>query len=357
MKQVVIIGAGLAGSCVAAQLVQAGLQVTLIDGRLPGAASPVAAGLINPVAGQRMALNWRAAEMLAALHAFFDTPLLAPLRVHLHALPIYRPFASAQQANDWAGSATALTHVVQLQTTPHQPATLHNPHGGIWVRGGGWLDVPTFLPALHAQLAHTGRCRIIHAMVDTSHISPNKHSIALGHDTLHYDALLWASGHHLPPAPFAQPLHSLRPLTGQLLHLQLRPDPGLTYILAGQGYLLPRGAGHYVLGSTHEKHASGQPTTSGQAELLAKLQHWLGAGTTATILAHQAGVRPTSPDRRPILGRHPQHPTVYYLNGLGTRGILQAPLLAQWLAQGLLAGTTPWPAETDLGRKALATAG
>jgi len=38
-------------------------------------------------------------------------------------------------------------------------------------------------------------------------------------------------------------------------------------------------------------------------------------------------------DRRPLLGNHPLHSNLNILNGLGTRGVLMAPLLSHWLLE------------------------
>ena len=49
------------------------------------------------------------------------------------------------------------------------------------------------------------------------------------------------------------------------------------------------------------------------------------------VLEHFAGVRPTVKDRRPLVGLHPNHPNMYILNGLGTRGVMLGPFLAHQL--------------------------
>ena len=49
------------------------------------------------------------------------------------------------------------------------------------------------------------------------------------------------------------------------------------------------------------------------------------------IVHHGAQIRPTVSDRRPLLGNHPLHNNLYVFNGLGTRGVLMAPLLSSWL--------------------------
>ena len=47
------------------------------------------------------------------------------------------------------------------------------------------------------------------------------------------------------------------------------------------------------------------------------------------VIDHQVGIRPTTPDRRPIIGKHPTFNNLLLFNGLGTKGYLMAPLLAK----------------------------
>jgi len=49
------------------------------------------------------------------------------------------------------------------------------------------------------------------------------------------------------------------------------------------------------------------------------------------VIEHVAGIRPTVKDRRPLVGRHPEYSNIYVLNGLGTRGVMIAPYVAQEL--------------------------
>ena len=60
---------------------------------------------------------------------------------------------------------------------------------------------------------------------------------------------------------------------------------------------------------------------------------------TAQLEAHQAGLRPASPDRRPTVGPWPGQPRgVLMLNGLGTRGVLVGPAMATHLVNWWLDG-------------------
>jgi glycine/D-amino acid oxidase-like deaminating enzyme len=52
----------------------------------------------------------------------------------------------------------------------------------------------------------------------------------------------------------------------------------------------------------------------------------------------QVGLRPTVIDRNPIIGTLPKQPQYGIFNGLGTKGVLQAPLMAHYLIEHLTMG-------------------
>ena len=53
------------------------------------------------------------------------------------------------------------------------------------------------------------------------------------------------------------------------------------------------------------------------------------------IIDHQAGIRPTVKDRRPLLGVHPAHHQLAIFNGMGTKGVMLAPYFANHLVNHL----------------------
>ena len=104
----------------------------------------------------------------------------------------------------------------------------------------------------------------------------------------------------------------------------------------------------FWIGATFDHHdKTNQPTEQGKLWLLNKLNRLLD--TPFELLAHQAAVRPTVIDRRPILGKHATHPSMAVFNGLGTRGAMMAPLLSEWLFQHLNEGKA-LPVEVALDR-------
>ena len=102
--------------------------------------------------------------------------------------------------------------------------------------------------------------------------------------------------------------------------------------LAVTVFNLPIGNDLYKVGATYDwKDKTNNPTAEGKKELVDKLKELISCDFE--IVEHFAGVRPTVKDRRPLVGTHPIHPQLHVLNGLGTRGVMLGPYLANQLFQ------------------------
>ena len=97
-----IVGQGLAGTLLAWNLRRRGGEVTIADADLPGSASAVAAGIINPVTGKRFVKSWRFDEFFPVARATYlalEQELGVPI---WQEQPIVRLLATAEEANDWS---------------------------------------------------------------------------------------------------------------------------------------------------------------------------------------------------------------------------------------------------------------
>ena len=55
----IVVGQGIAGSCLALELADRGARVEIVDDGGGSAACLVAAGVINPITGKRLVKSWR----------------------------------------------------------------------------------------------------------------------------------------------------------------------------------------------------------------------------------------------------------------------------------------------------------
>src|SRR5580704_16086454 len=70
-RDFIVVGQGLAGTTLAWQLHRRGFRVMVVDRESGNSASRVAAGLITPVTGKRLAKSWRLDEVFPAAVAFY----------------------------------------------------------------------------------------------------------------------------------------------------------------------------------------------------------------------------------------------------------------------------------------------
>jgi len=101
-----IVGQGLAGTCLALQLIKRKKSVLVFDEPEKNRASSVAAGLFNPVTGKMMTKTWKADKLFPYLHSFYSEAEELLKSKFYYPFPLYRPFISAEEQNEWMGKST-----------------------------------------------------------------------------------------------------------------------------------------------------------------------------------------------------------------------------------------------------------
>ena len=102
------------------------------------------------------------------------------------------------------------------------------------------------------------------------------------------------------------------------------------FLIKAAVFVLPLGNNYYKVGATFNwEDKTKLPTEEGKKELIDKLNTFITI--PYTIVDHIAGIRPMVKDRRPLAGKHPKYKNIAVLNGLGTRGVMIAPVVAKSL--------------------------
>ncbi len=335
-----VVGHGIAGATLAYVLRGRGHRVLVYDPGQENSASNVAAGLMNPVAGKRFALSWRAAELLPFAATFYRELEQRFSQAFYTETPILKLFASLEEQNavlarsadrPWgdfvAGFATA---------DPNLPG-VSAPFGGAWLRHGGHVAVRTLLAALAAEGTREGWLR--RETFDWAQLvtGPAGATYAGRVQARH---VICCEG----AAAARNPYFSWLPLTpnqGEVLDVQCA---GLSpaQVLNRGAYVVPVGAEQFRVGATYRwpPFADG-PTAVGREELVARLT--VITDLPFAVVGQRAGVRPAVRDRRPLLGPHPTAPALSFCGGYGSKGVMLAPRLAVLLADWLDHGTAIWP--------------
>ncbi|GAB3286318.1 NAD(P)/FAD-dependent oxidoreductase [Hymenobacter tenuis] len=336
-----LIGYGIAGATLAAELQRRGRHVLVLDTPQPDSASRVAAGLMNPVAGKRFALAWRAAELLPAAGAFYRQLEQRFNQQFFFELPILKLFSSVAEQNTMlARSADQPWQDFVEDATGELPplAGVRQEMGGLHIRRGGYVLVEELLSALTAEGLREGWLR--HETFDWAALVPDPAGGHIYANKVHAQHVVCCEGAAAIHNPFFHWL-PLTPNQGEVLDVECTGLPA-NYVLNKGAYVVPLGAHRFRVGATYRwpPFAAGI-TPEARQELSQRLAEM--TDQPFRVVGQRAGVRPAVRDRKPLVGTHPEVPGVHIFNGLGSKGVMMAPRLAQVLSDWLENDVEPWP--------------
>ncbi|MEY4272446.1 MAG: hypothetical protein RL250_1312 [Verrucomicrobiota bacterium] len=325
-----IVGQGLAGSLLARSLRARGVRVAVVDDAWRSASSLVAAGLMTPLTGRRFTLTpdypglfARAGEVLGALGVF-------------HPVDVYRLFVDAEQRERGlkrAGDPTCQPFIRGLtERRGELLAELTDEQGGALMRGA-WVDLPKLLAETRALLAAEGA--LIEASFDPAEVQVGPEGVDWRH--VRATGVVYCDGYKSAQrGPFAY--LPWQPAKGEAL--DLRSDaPQSSFILNREGWALPLGLGRWRAGTNWEWTGLDEtPTAAQRDKFVARFQGYFQGPVSVEVTGHKAGVRPCTSDNQPFLGTHPEQPRFHLFNGLGPRGTVWAPTLAEEMADYLVSG-------------------
>ena len=146
----------------------------------------------------------------------------------------------------------------------------------------------------------------------------------------------------------ALPLRSVR---GQVTCIPAEPGRAIKVVVSREGYVTPATSfGVHVVGATYEEGSTDtlarEEDHRANLERLKKLLPDFAATVDPARVAGRAGIRTVGPDRLPLVGAIPSSEGLFGLLGLGSRGLVYAPLAAELLASTIEG--EPLPLEQDL---------
>jgi glycine oxidase len=107
-----------------------------------------------------------------------------------------------------------------------------------------------------------------------------------------------------------------QPVKGQAALLKIDVDPNLPVIFRDGLYIVPHEGGHVAVGSTSENQFENPLLTDDQLDtLLASVRAMVPVLAHAEVIERWAGLRPKAIDRDPMVGPHPDHPSLIALTG------------------------------------------
>ena len=343
MIDYLIIGSGLAGIAFTETALQHRKSVAVIDTNLYHS-SKVAAGLYNPVVLKRFTPLANAREHLDLLRVFYsrlEDKLDCKL---LFDTPTLRKFFSVEEQNNWfvASDKRELSAFLSARLSTKKYSGIDSPFDYGVVNQSGYVNVALLLEKYKGFLSKNNLLQnetFSYADLKVFDEGIAYHNIKARH-------IVFAEGFGMHNNPYFKSL-PLDGAKGELLTIKA-PGLSLDVILNSSVFILPVGNDLFKVGATYNWTDKTEiPTAEAQQELLLRIKEILTCDFE--IVTHQAGVRPTVKDRKPLLGTHADFRRIHILNGLGTRGVMLAPAMAKALYENIEDGI-PLLREIDIRR-------
>jgi glycine/D-amino acid oxidase-like deaminating enzyme len=301
-----IVGQGLAGSLLGWACERSGLPFEIIDAGHASASSRIGAGIINPITGQRIVKSWRIDELLPKavetyreIETALGEELLFPMRV--------RRFCRNESERDMARRKHARGELA--------PYVVSIDDDAFWIESAYRVDTTCLIERLRQRWISSDK--LIEREVTS--------------DALQNDGRLtvWCTGAgELKSQRFG--FAKLSPAKGEILEVACGKLD--TRVILNDGHwVLPLGGEKARVGATFQWAFGGlEPTLEAREALIASATRLVGGKFEVT--GQEVGIRITTLDKHPVIGHHPQEREHGIFNGLGSKGALLAPWLAdQWI--------------------------
>lgn len=251
---------------------------------------------------------------------------------------------------DWLDQYPSLGTLVNAQQAS-ELAGIPLQHSGLFIPLSGWINSPDLCQLL---IRTEGITLIPDTPVD--HLVFDKRWCINNYEA---EVLILANGYKVTTFPETESL-PIKPIRGQMTAISATLETAaLRMPLCADGHVLPAHGGIHYLGASYELKTD-HATIKVQDDLLnlEKLkQIALDVSWSHEVKSHWAGVRATTTDYLPIVGRvadatafntlyaglesnakrwipkaGPYYPGLYACTGFGSRGLTTIPLCAEWLA-------------------------
>ena len=327
---VIVVGQGIAGSLLAMELMKNGFSIRVFDDESKIKSSNAAAGLYNPITGRKMVKTWLADQLFPGLSDYYVSIEKKLESNFHHPIPIYRPFVSVEEQNDWLGNSASPQYqpfIREIKTESFQIHGIQDPYGGIVLERSGYIDLPTMLRSIKEFLKNKGLIRP--ELFEIEQMQIDNEGIKYGE--IFAGKVIFCEGTHVIHNPLWSDL-KFRPVKGEVMDILMQFDSN--HIINRGVFMIPVN-GIVRVGATYDnKNLDHEVTTRGLNILKEKLEKIFRGDYD--IIRSWAGIRPATFDRRPYIGFHKKFERIGIFNGFGTKGVSLVPFFAKLFVENLL---------------------
>ncbi len=325
MIDFIIVGRGLAANVLAHNFHKNNISFNLIGNDKLSNCSNAAAGIWNPVVFKRLTKSWLAQDLISCLNKFYTECELRVNSKFLTQRVIIKPFTEDQEKKLWVKKAESELidflddRIYNLDLPELSNCKISNQYGV--VKQSGNLDLSEFCKSSSLFFQQN----ILDEFFDHKKLTFNNTSVTY-HNVIAKN-IIFCEGYLVKSNPYFNWI-PLKPAKGETLIISAPDLKFKNKIVNKNGFLIDLKNGVFKLGATYNwDHLSDECTDQGLQELKSKLNSLINCDYS--IISHLAGVRPSSIDRRPIIGAHPEYKNLFVFNGLGTKGVMLAPYFSE----------------------------
>jgi len=351
-----IIGGGLAGSVLYNSFKKLNVSVLLIDNSPEISSSLVAAGIYNPIVFKRLTKSWNIDYLLEDLNDFYGNfENQNQIKIHFKS-NIFKIIANNEEKDFWIKKSKEQDLSIYLNSNIIYKfdEILHLNSGLGQIYNSGYVDVYNFIQQSK-----------INAILNNEYYNDyfEFKSLVIQDDNkftyknYSFKNIIFSEGYQAQNNPYFDKI-KFKLTKGELLIIDIIDFDDIekineikNYILNKNLFLLPFFDSTlnkilFKVGATYEwEDLEETITEKGKKEILDKLEKIYKF--KYKVIDHKVGIRPTVIDRRPVIGNHNKHNNMFVFNGLGTKGVMIAPFLANLFINTYLMNSE----NTDLSEK------
>ncbi len=364
-----LIGQGLAGSILAYTLLEKGKKVVVLDEPKFQNCSRIAAGICNPITGRNLVRTWKYKELFTFLNDFYPKLEKQFNQKFFFQTPIYRPFQTLEQQQDWSVEENKETEEVIYPKNSLFEENVNDKLGGLLIKNGGHLRTDIFLEAIKNYLIEKKAYREELFDFDKLILDNKESNSKVVYQDIEANHIIFCRGVLDKDNPFFHKL-PFAPAKGEILHIEFDKNEDtvrkLNQLILNKGcWLVPyeeeiygkliennlndkvNGLSQNNLdkntvttfrtGSTYNHDdLTLEPTEEAKQEIETKLQAVLKLDYQ--IKKQEVGIRPATRTRYPLMGTHINYPQMSIFNGFGAKGVSMIPYFANEFVEYLFTG-------------------
>ncbi|WP_417885017.1 NAD(P)/FAD-dependent oxidoreductase [Zunongwangia sp.] len=343
MYDYIVVGFGLSGLCIAEQLEKKERSFLVFeDNSLTS--SKVAGGIYNPVILKRFTLAWEADKQLKYAIPFYKALEEKFSTAFLQSFSIHRRFHSVEEQNQWfeATDKPRLTPFLSPQLVKDLNSNIKNEFSFGKVQQTGALATEKLIDTYASYLQE--KKQLEYSSFDYNQLELLENSVI--YKGIEAKNIIFCDGFNITKNPYFDYL-PIRGNKGEYIIIK-SPQLQLKQAVKSSVFIIPLGNDLYKIGATYNHQDKTQnPTQNAKEKLEKQLSEVVKCDFE--VVDQVAGIRPATKDRRPMLGKHPKHNSLFVCNGFGSRGVLIAPLISEQLLN-FIEEDIPLSPEIDIDR-------